>query len=72
MTINFINQENEEITKIVRRTDSYKIQGKYMAVELPSVVLLLILNWYICFHSSEKYLWIEILKPQPPKNMEVC
>ena len=44
MPINFINQENEEITKIVWRIDSYKIQGKYMAVELPSVVLLLRLN----------------------------
>ena len=39
MTIIFLNQENEEITKLDWRIDSYKIEGKYMAAELPSVVL---------------------------------
>ena len=43
-----------------------------MAAELPSVVLLLRLNRQICSHSSEKYLWIKILKQWPPRNMEVC
>ena len=42
-----------------------------MASELASVVLLLWLNWQICSHSSEKYLWIKILKPWRPRNMEV-
>ena len=42
--ISFINQENEEKTKIDWRIDSYKIQGKLMAAEFPSVVLLLRLN----------------------------
>ena len=43
-----------------------------MAPELPSVALLLIrLNWYIFFYSSEKYLWTKILKPRPPRNVEV-
>ena len=41
-----------------------------MASELASVVWLLKLNWQICSHSSEKYVWIEILKPWPPRNME--
>ena len=45
MTISFINQENEEITKIDWRIDSYKIYGKDLAVELLSAVLLLRLNW---------------------------
>ena len=44
MTISFINQDNEEITKIDWRIDSYKIYGKDLAVELPSAVLLLRLN----------------------------
>ena len=44
MTISFINQENEEITKIDWRINSYKILEKYMAAELLSVVLLLRLN----------------------------
>ena len=39
MTLNFLNQENEEIKKIDWRTDSYKVQEKYMTAELPSVVL---------------------------------
>ena len=44
-----------------------------MAAELPSVILLLrLLNWLICSHSSEKYFWIKILKPWPLRNMEVC
>ena len=43
-TISFINQENEEITKIDWRSDSHKIQGKYLAAELPSTGLLLRLN----------------------------
>ena len=41
----FINQENEEITKINWRIDSYKIQGKLMAAEFNSVILLLRLDW---------------------------
>ena len=40
-----------------------------MAAELSSVVLILRLNWKIRSHSSEKYLWISILKPQPPRNV---
>ena len=44
MNISFINQENEETTNIDWRIDSYKIQGKYMAAELPSAVLLLTIN----------------------------
>ena len=32
-----------------------------MAAELTSVNLLLRLNWHICSHSSEKYLWIKTL-----------
>ena len=40
MTICFIKQENQEITKIDWRIDSYKIQGKYMAAEFLSVVFL--------------------------------
>ena len=45
MTIRFKNQEIEEITKADRWIDSYKIEGKLMASEFPSVVLLLRLNW---------------------------
>ena len=44
MNLSFINLENEEITKIDWRIDYYKNQGKYMAAELSSVVLLLRLN----------------------------
>ena len=44
MTITFINQENEETTKIDWRIDSHKLQKKYWTAELPSVVLLLRLN----------------------------
>ena len=40
MTIDFVNHENEETTKINRKIDSYKIQEKFMSAEFPSVVLL--------------------------------
>ena len=40
-----------------------------MVAELPFVLLLLRLNWKIRSHSSEKYLWIKVLKPQPPRNV---
>ena len=43
MTVSFINQENEEI-KIDGGIDSYKMYGKYMRAELPSVGLFLRLN----------------------------
>ena len=39
MTISFLNQEKEEITKIDWRIDSYNILGKYMTVKLLYVVL---------------------------------
>ena len=44
-----------------------------MEPELPSVVLVLRLTWAICSHSSEKYLWIKILKllPQKKKNEKI-
>ena len=41
MNISSINQENEEITKTDCKIESFKIEGKYMAAELSSVVLLL-------------------------------
>ena len=44
MTVNFINQENKEIIKNDWRIDSYKIYGKLMANECPSIGLLLKLN----------------------------
>ena len=40
MTVSFINQENEEITKTDSRIDSYKISRKVMAAKFPFVVLL--------------------------------
>ena len=45
MTVTFINQENKEIAKADWRIDSYKIWGKLMAAEFPSVILILRVNW---------------------------
>ena len=44
MNTSFINQGNEERTNTVWRINSYKISGKHMPSELPSLVLLLRLN----------------------------
>ena len=64
--LSFINQENQEITKIGIN------KGNLMPAESFSVVLFLRLNRYICSHSSETYFWIEILKELPPRDWEVC
>ena len=50
MTISFINQEKQEITKIDWKIDSYEISRKYMAAEFPSVVLLRLIQITLRHH----------------------